>query len=95
MLVGTVIGVLIIPGLYYIFGRLADGRKLLKDESHAPLSEIFEHRPLEADSSEYPIPHTGPVPEGFPGESEADLPEAAEIPDSTPPPGPESHHAGP
>ena len=32
MLVGTVIGVLVIPGLYYLFGRIADGRKLLQDE---------------------------------------------------------------
>ena len=30
MLVGTVIGVLVIPGLYFLFGWLADGRKLLK-----------------------------------------------------------------
>ena len=30
MLVGTVIGVLVIPGLYYLFGRIADGRKLLR-----------------------------------------------------------------
>jgi hypothetical protein len=44
MLVGTVIGVLVIPGLYYIFGRLADGRKLLQDEVDEPLSEIPEHR---------------------------------------------------
>jgi HAE1 family hydrophobic/amphiphilic exporter-1 len=43
MLVGTVLGVLVIPGLYYLFGRIADGRKLLKDESVAPLSEILEH----------------------------------------------------
>lgn len=43
MLMGTVIGVLIIPGLYYIFGRMADGKKLLKDEVDEPLSEIFEH----------------------------------------------------
>ncbi|MFO0821881.1 MAG: efflux RND transporter permease subunit, partial [Gemmataceae bacterium] len=43
MLLGTVVGVLIIPGLYYIFGRLADGRKLLGDETNAPLSEVFEH----------------------------------------------------
>ena len=32
MLVGTVIGVLVIPGLYYLFGKMADGRKLLRDE---------------------------------------------------------------
>ena len=49
MLVGTVIGVLVIPGLYYLFGRIADGRKLLRDESDEPLSEIFEHKPLEAE----------------------------------------------
>jgi hydrophobic/amphiphilic exporter-1 (mainly G- bacteria), HAE1 family len=43
MLVGTVVGVLVIPGLYYLFGKLDGGRKLLKDESHQPLSERFEH----------------------------------------------------
>ena len=42
MILGTVIGVLIIPGLYYLFGRLADGRHLLKDEAEKPLSELFE-----------------------------------------------------
>ena len=42
MLVGTVIGVLIIPGLYYFFGKL-DGGELLKDETHQPLSERFTH----------------------------------------------------
>ena len=39
MLVGTVLGVLVIPGLYYIFARIADGRKLLRDEVDEPLSE--------------------------------------------------------
>jgi multidrug efflux pump subunit AcrB len=43
MLVGTVLGVLVIPGLYYLFGKVADGRKLIKDEHDEPLSEIFEH----------------------------------------------------
>lgn len=47
MLTGTVLGVLVIPGLYYLFGKFADGRKLLKDESDEPLSEMFEHKPLE------------------------------------------------
>jgi HAE1 family hydrophobic/amphiphilic exporter-1 len=42
MLTGTLIGVLVIPGLYYVFGKIADGRKLLGDESDAPLSELFE-----------------------------------------------------
>ncbi len=43
MLVGTVIGVLVIPGLYFLFGGLADGRKLLEDESSGPLSESYPH----------------------------------------------------
>src|SRR5262249_47903403 len=42
MLLGTVLGVLVIPGLYYLFGRMADKRKLLKDETDEPLSEVFE-----------------------------------------------------
>jgi hydrophobic/amphiphilic exporter-1 (mainly G- bacteria), HAE1 family len=55
MLVGTVIGVLVIPGLYYLFGVIADKRSLIKadgDAAHGesyepadePLSEIFHHR---------------------------------------------------
>ncbi len=43
MLVGTVFGVLIIPGLYYLFGQLDGGRKLLKDETTEPLTERFGH----------------------------------------------------
>ena len=43
LIVGTVVGVLIIPGLYYLFGHLDGGRKLLKDETHEPLSEVFGH----------------------------------------------------
>ncbi len=42
MLIGTVIGVLVIPGLYYLFAKMADGRKFIKDEHDEPLSEIFE-----------------------------------------------------
>lgn len=43
MLIGTVIGVFVIPGLYYLFGKIADGRSLIKDEHDEPLSELFEH----------------------------------------------------
>jgi HAE1 family hydrophobic/amphiphilic exporter-1 len=42
MLLGTVVGVLIIPGLYYLFGKLSDGRKLLGDETSEPLSEVLD-----------------------------------------------------
>ncbi len=41
MLMGTLIGVLIIPGLYYIFAKMADGRGLIKGESDEPVSEEF------------------------------------------------------
>jgi len=43
MLFGTIFGVIIIPGLYYIFGHLADGRHLIKDEDESPLSENYVH----------------------------------------------------
>ena len=33
---------------YYLFGGIADKRKLLKDEADEPLSEIFEHKAYEA-----------------------------------------------
>jgi len=52
MLVGTVFGVMVVPGLYYIFGRMADGRKLLQDEVDEPLSEVAEHHPLPPDRGE-------------------------------------------
>jgi len=42
MLLGTIIGVLVIPGLYYVFGVLAGDKKLLQDETAEPLSEILE-----------------------------------------------------
>lgn len=39
MLLGTVFGVLIVPGLYYIFGSWAAGRRLIRDENTTPLTE--------------------------------------------------------
>ncbi len=39
MLFGTFFGVLVIPGLYYIFGKMAEGRKLIQNEDEEPLSE--------------------------------------------------------
>jgi len=85
MLVGTVIGVLMIPGLYYLFGRIADGRKLLNDESDQPLSELFERHPLEADNSESAEVPQGTSREASSGEPGGALPEAAELPPDTPP----------
>lgn len=43
MFFGTIFGVIIIPGLYYIFGRLSEGRSLIKDEDENPLTEDYVH----------------------------------------------------
>ncbi|MGV3589672.1 MAG: efflux RND transporter permease subunit [Adhaeribacter sp.] len=43
MLFGTIFGVIIVPGLYYIFGSLADGRHLIKDEEETTLTEDYVH----------------------------------------------------
>jgi len=43
MLFGTIFGVVVIPGLYYIFASLAEGRQLIKDEEDHSLSENFVH----------------------------------------------------
>ena len=42
MLLGTVMGLLVVPGLYYVFAKIADRGKLLPDESDTPLSERGE-----------------------------------------------------
>lgn len=41
MLFGTIFGVLVVPGLYYIFAKLSEGKHLIRDEHEAPLSEEF------------------------------------------------------
>ncbi|MEN2399157.1 efflux RND transporter permease subunit [Flavobacterium sp. MC2016-06] len=43
MLFGTIFGVIIVPGLYYIFGSMAQGRKLIKGEEESSLSDDFMH----------------------------------------------------
>lgn len=43
MLFGTIFGVMIVPGLYYIFGTLAEGRQLIKQEDERPLTEEGHH----------------------------------------------------
>jgi HAE1 family hydrophobic/amphiphilic exporter-1 len=43
MVFGTIFGVIIVPGLYYIFGKLAEGRQMVRDEHDEPLSEEIVH----------------------------------------------------
>ena len=44
MLFGTIFGVIIVPGLYYIFGSIAEGRKLIKNEEASSLTEELVHK---------------------------------------------------
>ncbi len=48
MLFGTVFGVIIVPGLYYIFGSMQAGRKLINDQDLNPLTEDFVEAQQEA-----------------------------------------------
>jgi HAE1 family hydrophobic/amphiphilic exporter-1 len=68
MLLGTVLGVLVIPGLCYLFAKMADGKHLLKDETDEPLTERFEHGPLRAASAD---DYDDDAPERHPGEGDA------------------------
>lgn len=43
MLFGTVFGVLLIPGLYYIFAKLEEGKSLIKNEEFKPLTELYHY----------------------------------------------------
>jgi HAE1 family hydrophobic/amphiphilic exporter-1 len=102
MLMGTVIGVLVIPGLYYLFAKIADGRKLLRDESDDPISEIFERQPLppyqENDFASPAASQDGPLHTGLAGSAPsasassspptgpAELPLADEVEEEPPPP---------
>ena len=43
MLLGTVFGVIVVPGLYYIFAKLADGKHMIRDEEEVPLTEEIDH----------------------------------------------------
>jgi HAE1 family hydrophobic/amphiphilic exporter-1 len=43
MLFGTVFGVLVVPGLYFVFGSLSQGKHLIRNEEEGPLSEDMTH----------------------------------------------------
>lgn len=42
MLIGTIFGLMIIPGLYYIFGSIAEKSRLARYENEYPLTEQTE-----------------------------------------------------
>ena len=43
MVFGTLIGVILIPGLYFFFGKLIDGKTLIKNEASHPLTESYRY----------------------------------------------------
>jgi HAE1 family hydrophobic/amphiphilic exporter-1 len=43
MLFGTLFGVVVVPGLYYIFAKMADGKQLIKNEEEGSLTNEFVH----------------------------------------------------
>lgn len=43
MLIGTVCGVLVIPGLYYVFAKISERKILIQDEEENPLTEEIDH----------------------------------------------------
>ncbi|WP_247237589.1 efflux RND transporter permease subunit [Telluribacter sp. SYSU D00476] len=55
MLFGTIFGVIIIPGLYYIFAHLADGRKMIKDEEDESLTEGLVHQLSDRRADAFPV----------------------------------------
>jgi HAE1 family hydrophobic/amphiphilic exporter-1 len=46
MLIGTLFGVILIPGLYYIFAKISEKNPIIEDEYENPLTEeIDNHDP--------------------------------------------------
>jgi HAE1 family hydrophobic/amphiphilic exporter-1 len=43
MIFGTVFGVILIPGLYYIFAKMIEGKSLVKNEDLYPLTETYHY----------------------------------------------------
>jgi HAE1 family hydrophobic/amphiphilic exporter-1 len=43
MLLGTLFGVVVIPGLYYLFGRISEKHLFVSDEEENPLTEEIDH----------------------------------------------------
>ncbi|TKB04751.1 efflux RND transporter permease subunit [Alteromonas portus] len=42
-LCGSVFGIIVIPGLYYLFAKLEEGKSLIKNEDHVPLTETYHY----------------------------------------------------
>ena len=52
MLFGTVFGVILIPGLYYLFAKMTEGQSLIKNEEFNPLTETYHYTSNEENENE-------------------------------------------
>lgn len=52
MLFGTIFGVLVIPGLFYLFAKITDGKTLIKHEELQPLTETYHYSEVTEDDDE-------------------------------------------
>lgn len=52
MLFGTVFGVILIPGLYYVFAKMIEGKSLIKHEAFEPLTELYHYSSKEEDDDD-------------------------------------------
>lgn len=52
MLFGTVFGVILIPGLYYVFAKMIEGKSLIRHEEFEPLTELYHYSSKEEDEDD-------------------------------------------
>ena len=52
MLFGTIFGVLVIPGLFYLFAKITDGKTMIKHEELQPLTETYHYSEVTEDDDE-------------------------------------------
>jgi HAE1 family hydrophobic/amphiphilic exporter-1 len=57
MLFGTIFGVIIVPGLYFIFGSLAEGKKLVGDEEDRSVTEQLTHPEVSSSGTHEAVEH--------------------------------------
>jgi HAE1 family hydrophobic/amphiphilic exporter-1 len=46
MLLGTIFGVVLVPGLYYVFAKISEKHPLVEEEEENPLTEEIDHNEL-------------------------------------------------
>jgi hydrophobic/amphiphilic exporter-1 (mainly G- bacteria), HAE1 family len=52
MLFGTIFGVILIPGLYYLFARMEEGKALIRNEEFKPLTEAYHYTSNEEENDD-------------------------------------------